>query len=91
VKPNELVRETPYIRHNIEFTRKAFGLDRVEELPFEPRMTGAGIDPNAHRATLDNMRLWDWKALQDTLRQIQAIRTYYDFPDVDIDRYVIGG
>jgi uncharacterized membrane protein (UPF0182 family) len=91
VKPNELVRETPYIRHNIEFTRKAFGLDRVEELPFEPRMTGAGIDPNAHRATLDNMRLWDWKALQDTLRQIQAIRTYYDFSDVDIDRYVIGG
>jgi uncharacterized membrane protein (UPF0182 family) len=91
VKPNELVRETPYIRHNIEFTRKAFGLDRVEELPFEPRMTGAGIDPNAHRTTLDNMRLWDWKALQDTLRQIQAIRTYYDFSDVDIDRYAIGG
>jgi hypothetical protein len=91
VKPNELVRETPYIRNNIEFTRKAFALDRVEELPFEPRMTGAGIDPNAHRATLDNMRLWDWKALQDTLRQIQAIRTYYDFSDVDIDRYVIDG
>ena len=43
------------------------------------------------RVTLDNVRLWDWRALQDTLRQIQAIRTYYDFPDIDIDRYEVGG
>jgi uncharacterized membrane protein (UPF0182 family) len=91
VRPNELVRESPYIRRNVEFTRKAFGLDRVEKLPFEPRESGVGFDPNAHRLTLDNMRLWDWKALQDTLRQIQVIRPYYDFHDIDIDRYVVGG
>jgi len=91
VRPNELVRETPYIKNNIEFTRKAFGLDRVEQVPFEPRLTNAVFDPNAHEDTLDNIRLWDWRALQSTLRQIQEIRTYYDFPDIDVDRYVIQG
>jgi len=91
VRPNELRAETPYIRHNIEFTRKAFGLDKVEEMPFDPRRTNAVFDPATHAATLANMRLWDWKALQDTLRQIQVIRTYYDFPDVDLDRYTVDG
>lgn len=91
VLPNQLVRETPYIRRNIEFTRKAFALDRMDELPFEPEQSGVGFDPQEHRLTLDNMRLWDWRALQDTLRQIQTIRTYCDFADVDIDRYRISG
>jgi uncharacterized membrane protein (UPF0182 family) len=91
VRPNELVRETPYIRNNIRFTRQAFDLNNVEEFPFEPRLTNATFDPKAHEATLDNIRLWDWRALQDTLRQIQEIRTYYDFPDVDVDRYTVGG
>src|SRR5215471_4673725 len=91
VKPNELVRETPYIEHNIQFTRQAFGLDRITSRPFPG---DAGIDAiNAanNRATLDNIRLWDWLALRDTLRQIQEIRTYYDFRDIDIDRYEIDG
>jgi uncharacterized membrane protein (UPF0182 family) len=91
VRPNELVREKPYIKNNIEFTRKAYGLDHIEEVPFEPRVTNAVFDPTAHADTLDNVRLWDWRALQSTLRQIQEIRTYYDFPDIDVDRYVIGG
>jgi uncharacterized membrane protein (UPF0182 family) len=91
VRPNYLVRETPYIKNNIEFTRKAFGLDRVEEVPFEPRLTNAVFNPAAHADTLDNLRLWDWRALQSTLQQIQEIRTYYDFPDIDVDRYVING
>jgi uncharacterized protein len=91
VKPNELVRETPYIKNNIEFTRKAFALDNIEEIPFEPRVTNAVFDPAAHPETLENIRLWDWRALQSTLRQIQEIRTYYDFPDIDVDRYVING
>jgi len=91
VKPNELVRESPYIAHNIQSTRQAFGLDKITQRPFPG---DAGIDAvNAanNRATLDNIRLWDWRALQDTLRQIQEIRTYYDFPDIDIDRYEIDG
>ena len=91
VRPNQFARETPYIRHNIDATRKAFGLDSVEQMPFDPRQTNAVFNPGPHAATLENMRLWDWKALQDTLLQIQVIRTYYDFPDVDIDRYVVNG
>jgi uncharacterized membrane protein (UPF0182 family) len=91
VRPNELVRETPYIRNNIAATRQAFGLEGMEEIPFEPRLTNAVFNPQEHRDTLDNIRLWDWRALQATLRQIQEIRTYYDFTDIDVDRYVING
>jgi len=91
VKPNELERETPYISHNIEWTRRGFGLDQIEAREFDPEPSTAAIDINNNRETLENIRLWDWRALQDTLRQIQAIRTYYDFPDVDVDRYVVGG
>jgi uncharacterized membrane protein (UPF0182 family) len=91
VKPNELDRETPYISHNLEWTRKAFALDQVEFREFEADSSIAALDlPNNH-SSLENIRLWDWRALQDTLRQIQAIRIYYDFPDVDVDRYQVGG
>ena len=91
VKPNELDREAPYITHNIEWTRRGFGLEQIESRNFEAEPSIAGLDVAGNRASFDNIRLWDWRALQDTLRQIQAIRTYYDFPDVDVDRYVIGG
>ena len=91
VKPNELARERPYIANNIAFTQEAFALNRITEVPF-PADTGLGaIDADNNRETMDNIRLWDWRALQDTLRQIQEIRTYYDFPDIDIDRYTIDG
>src|SRR5437870_7103923 len=91
VKPNELVREQPYIAHNIELTRQAYGLDRVSQREFPAETDVAAADPANNQATLQNIRLWDWHALQDTLRQIQEIRTYYDFPDIDIDRYEIDG
>jgi len=91
VKPNELVREQPYIAHNIEMTRQAFGLDRFLLREFPAETTVEATDPANNQATLQNIRLWDWHALQDTLRQIQEIRTYYDFPDIDIDRYAIDG
>jgi uncharacterized membrane protein (UPF0182 family) len=91
VKPNELVREQPYISNNIRMTRQAFGLDRFLQREFPAETTVAAADPSNNQPTLENIRLWDWQALQDTLRQIQEIRTYYDFPDIDIDRYVING
>jgi uncharacterized membrane protein (UPF0182 family) len=91
VKPNELVRERPYIAYNIEMTRQAYGLNRVTQREFPAETTVEATDPANNQATLQNIRLWDWRALQDTLRQIQEIRTYYDFPDVDIDRYEIDG
>jgi uncharacterized membrane protein (UPF0182 family) len=91
VKPNELVRERPYIAHNIELTRQAYGLTRVSQRAFPAETSIEAVDLANNQATLRNIRLWDWRALQDTLRQIQEIRTYYDFPDIDIDRYVIDG
>jgi uncharacterized membrane protein (UPF0182 family) len=91
VKPNELVRERPYIASNIELTREAYGLNRLSRREFPAEPTVEAADPANNQATLQNIRLWDWRALQDTLRQIQEIRTYYDFPDIDIDRYEIDG
>jgi uncharacterized protein len=91
VKPNELVREKPYIVFNTELTRQAWGLNRVAQREFPAETTVDAADPEHNQATLQNIRLWDWHALQDTLRQIQEIRTYYDFPDIDIDRYDISG
>ena len=91
VKPNELVREQPYIAHNIDLTRQAYGLDRVAQREFPAETTVEAADAANNQPTLQNIRLWDWHALQDTLRQIQEIRTYYDFPDIDIDRYEIDG
>jgi hypothetical protein len=91
VKPNELVREKPYIVYNTELTRQAYGLNRISLREFPAETTVDAADPENNQATLQNIRLWDWRALQDTLRQIQEIRTYYDFPDIDIDRYDIDG
>ena len=84
-------REAPYIQQNIAWTRRAFGVDRIEQRSFDAETTAESFDLQNNRPTLDNIRLWDWRALKDTLTQIQAIRTYYDFTDVDVDRYVIGG
>ena len=89
VKPNELVREKPYIVYNTDLTRQAYGLNRISQREFPAETTVEAADAANNQATLQNIRLWDWHALQDTLRQIQEIRTYYDFPDIDIDRYEI--
>lgn len=91
VKPNELGRETPYIEHNIAGTRAGFNIENVRAHEYPADITPESLNLAANRSTLSNIRLWDWQALQDTLRQIQEIRTYYDFPDVDVDRYRVGG
>lgn len=91
VKPNELDRQTPYIKHNIASTRQAFGLDKIKTRNF-PTQTGlAALNLDSNSKVLDDIRLWDWRALQATLSQVQVLRTYYDFPDVDVDRYKING
>ena len=91
VEPNELQLETPYLLHNIELTRAAYGLDRVREEPY-----AAGTDLTLrqladNRETIQNIRLWDPRLLIQTFRQLQEIRQYYQFYDVDIDRYTIDG
>jgi uncharacterized membrane protein (UPF0182 family) len=89
VQPNELQLETPYIEYNIEATREAFGLTRIEEQAFaaEPMPTDQEIEDN--ELTIRNIRLWDHRPMLDTYTQIQSIRTYYDFLDMDVDRYTI--
>jgi len=91
VKPNQLDREKPYIAYNIAMTRQAYGVDRFDQSEFPAETTVAAADPAHNQATLENIRLWDVSALQATLRQLQEIRTYYDFPGIDIDRYQING
>ena len=91
VEPNELVREMPYIEYNIEFTREAFALDRVEEQPFPAEKAPISEDIAQNKVTINNIRLWDPRPLKDTYNQLQSLRLYYDFNDVDIDRYIIDG
>jgi hypothetical protein len=91
VAPNEQVRETPFIVHNIAATRAAFALDQAgeRELTGDARLTRAALEANA--ATLENVPLWNDRPLLDTFGQLQEIRTYYDFVSVDNDRYLIDG
>jgi hypothetical protein len=91
VKPNELVFERPFIEHNIRMTRQAYGLDRIEEKEFPADET---LDARAlarNEPTIRNIRLWDYRPLLRTYAQLQEIRTYYKFVDVDNDRYRIDG
>jgi uncharacterized protein len=90
VKPNELQLETPYIRQNIALTREAYNLGQIAVKPFpaEQDLTFQSLKDNS--GTTDNIRLWDWHPLMDTYAQLQEIRTYYRFLDVDVDRYHLG-
>jgi uncharacterized membrane protein (UPF0182 family) len=91
VQPNELARETPYIEYNIEFTREAFALNRVEEQSFPAEEAPSAQDIAQNEVTINNIRLWDPRPLKDTYNQRQSLRQYYDFNDVDVDRYIIDG
>jgi len=91
VAPNELVKETPFITHNIEATRKAYGLDKIEEREIAADKPITSSDIAANNLTIKNVRLWDRAPLLSTFSQIQEIRTYYEFANVDNDRYTIGG
>ncbi len=90
VEPNELEKEKPYIAHNIRLTRLAYGLDSVEEKGFDPSGSITYNDLLKYQSTVRNMRLWDWRPLHATYSQLQEIRLYYDFHDVDVDRYMFG-
>jgi len=91
VAPNELALETPYIENNIKFTRFGYDLDKIETIPFDvdTKLTAADIANND--ATIKNIRLWDHAPLLKTYSQLQQIRTYYKFFDVDNDRYKVNG
>lgn len=87
VEPNEITVERPYIEHNIKFTRIGFDLEKVEEneYPANDVFNSGVIEEN--RNIFSNIRLWDYRALDAVFKQFQEIRLYYEFNDVDIDRY----
>ena len=91
VRPDQLRLETPYINHNIKATLKAYGLDTVKA---QPHMVVNNLTPDrltVNRETLENIRLWDHRPLETTFQQTQALRSYYRFSDVDVDRYTVNG
>jgi len=91
VTPNEQTTEQPFIVNNIAATRKAYALDRVEERPISGDAALTPEDIIANAGTIENVRLWDHQVLLQTFGQLQEIRPYYDFINVDNDRYVIDG
>ena len=87
VQPNELALETPYLKNNIEFTRKAYNLDAIQETSY-PALADLTADVIArNQDTIQNVRLWDWRPLLQMYQQAQEIRLYYQFYQADVDRY----
>ncbi|MDQ0337358.1 uncharacterized membrane protein (UPF0182 family) [Caldalkalibacillus uzonensis] len=91
VTPNEFHREEPYLEHNLIFTRQAYGLDNINQQVHPGTGTISGDLVERNSLTLDNVRINDARPLLDVYNQIQSFRTYYQFNDVDVDRYMIDG
>ena len=91
VSPSEFERERPYIERNIEWTRYGFDLDRVTEQRYDVREEALATDLVNNPETVSNIRLWDPRPLEDVYNQIQHLRLYYHFTDVDVDRYLVDG
>jgi uncharacterized membrane protein (UPF0182 family) len=91
VRPNEVVQEAPYIQREIQFTRRAFAVNDVQTRTFagDAPLTAQAVADD--QATIQNLRLWDNRQLQDTYQQLQSFRTYYTFRDIELDRYPING
>ncbi len=91
VNPNEFEAEKPYIKHSIAYTREGYGLGNVERQRFPADENLSLRTINNNHEIIDNIRLWDYRPVRATLKQLQEIRQYYEFLDVDVDRYQIGG
>jgi uncharacterized membrane protein (UPF0182 family) len=90
VKPSELELERPYIQQNIDFTREAYNLGQITVKPFPATQDLTFQSLEKDSGTVNNIRLWDWRPLLAAYAQLQEIRTYYRFLDVDVDRYHLG-
>jgi uncharacterized membrane protein (UPF0182 family) len=91
VVPNEINKERPYIQNVIQYTRQAYDLQNVDEREFPAEDTLSANDLKKNELTIKNIRLWEHQPLLATFAQLQEIRTYYDFVDVDNDRYTVNG
>jgi uncharacterized membrane protein (UPF0182 family) len=89
VSPNEIVLEQPFIANHIRFTRHGYGLENMELQPFAANRPLTFTDIRKNLSTIQNIRLWDEEPLLKTYSQLQQIRTYYHFSDVDNDRYTV--
>lgn len=91
VSPDEFNFEKPFIERNIEFTNIAYALNEIEEKPFNMQYNLTAEDLLEEEEIMGNIRVWDWRPLRKTFSELQLFRTYYDFADVDVDRYEING
>jgi uncharacterized protein len=91
VEPDEIGKELEFVGRNIEFTRAAYGVDGIESRPYAGSSDLVAGDIVANDLTVSNVRLWDPTVLLTTYRQLQELRPFYQFTDVDVDRYVIDG
>ena len=91
VDPNELTLETPYIQHNIDFTRAAFDLNDVQVENYDSLQPLKLEDITGQPETITNVRLWDYRPLLSSYNKIQSLSQFYRFNDIDIDRYTIDG
>ena len=87
VTPNELAYEMPYLENNIKATRYAYGLSDIEVRPYSGAATLTLKDIRNVPGTIENVRIWDWRVLLQTYNQIESLRPYYHFSDVNVDRY----
>jgi uncharacterized membrane protein (UPF0182 family) len=91
VKPNEITKDSEYIADNIDTTRWAFGIASTKKIPLEAASNLTAAEVNASPGTVDNIRIWDPGTAKTAYRQIQSLRSYYTFNDIDVDRYVLDG
>ncbi len=91
VAPNEIDKEKRFIQYTIKYTRLAYKIDKINEKKFNIENSLSEKEIEKERDIIDNIRLWDWRPLKMTFKQLQEIRPYYIFSDVDVDRYMING
>ena len=91
VEPNEIEREREYINYNIEMTNNAYGLNDITTRNFQPQNGLTYSDLQENEEIISNIRLWDSRPLLSTYSQLQELRQYYDFQNIDVDRYTIDG
>jgi len=91
VQPSELSLESPYLSREIAFTRRAFGLDNVITRNYDGSSPITASALAADSVTIQNLRLWDNSEILDTYSQLQSLRTYYSFQNINLDRYTIDG
>lgn len=91
VEPDKLTKESPFATRAIKMTRFGYALDRIRPYDFPVQDVPSPEALRNSKATLDNMRLWDPKIVQQSVEVLQGLKPYYTFSDVDVDRYLIGG